>query len=78
LTQPVYWIGRDPRDCAVARPDDVLVSPKHARLHRDVKGQWHVSNNKSVNGLWLRIEQIVLEGACQIRLGEQRFQFRVS
>jgi pSer/pThr/pTyr-binding forkhead associated (FHA) protein len=79
LTLPEYWIGRDARTCALARPDDVLVSARHARLYRDAKGQWHVENNKSLNGLWLRIvEPMPLGGACQFRVGEQRFLFRVN
>jgi len=79
LTLPEYCIGRDPRACPIARPDDVLVNARHARLYRDPKGQWHVENNKSPNGLWLRIgEPMPLSGACQFRAGEQRFLFRVS
>ncbi len=79
LTLPEYWIGRDAQGCPIARPDDVLVNARHARLFRDAKGQWHVENNKSLNGLWFRItEPIPLGGACQFRLGEQRFLFRVK
>jgi hypothetical protein len=78
LTLPEYWLGRDP-SCAVARPDDPLVSPRHARLFRDTTGRWHVENNKSANGLWLAVKKgIPLSGACQFRLGEQRFLFRVA
>jgi len=77
LTLPEYWIGRDVRTCPIARPDDQLLSPRHARLFRDAKGLWHIENNRSLNGLWLRIDQIPLEGACQFRLGEQRFLLRV-
>jgi pSer/pThr/pTyr-binding forkhead associated (FHA) protein len=77
LTQAEYWIGRDPRACAIARPDDPIVNPRHARLHRDARGQWHVENNKSVNGLWLRVDEIPLGTTCQLRMGEQRFLFRV-
>jgi hypothetical protein len=78
LTLPEIWIGRDARTCSIARPDDVLVNARHARLYRDPKGQWHVENNKSLNGLWLRIaEPMPLGNACQFRLGEQRFIFRV-
>lgn len=77
LTLPEYWIGRDAEACAIARPDDILAGARHARLYRDAKGQWHVENNKSVNGLWLRIvEPVVLNVACQFRLGEQQFIFR--
>jgi hypothetical protein len=78
LTLAEYWIGRDAKACAIARPDDVLVSARHARLYRDAKGQWHIENNKSLNGLWLRImEPMPLGGPCQFRVGEQRFLFRV-
>jgi pSer/pThr/pTyr-binding forkhead associated (FHA) protein len=76
LTLPEYWIGRDAKSCPIARPDDVFVN---ARLYRDVKGQWHIENNKSLNGLWLRIgEPMPLGCACQFRMGEQRFIFRMT
>jgi hypothetical protein len=79
LTLPEYWIGRDPAGCPIARPDDVLANARHARFYRDANGQWHVENNKSLNGLWLRIaEPMPLGGTCQFRLGEQRFIFRVK
>ena len=79
LTLPEYWIGRDAQDCPIARPGDVLVSARHARLYRDAKGQWHIENNKSLNGLWLRVlESIALGKACRFRLGEQQFIFRVK
>src|SRR5262249_10934848 len=74
LAEKVVWIGRDPA-CGVCLADDPCVSPKHARLSRDRKGRWRVENNKSRNGLWLRIEQITLDTACQFQLGEQRFVF---
>ena len=79
LTLPEYWIGRDSKTCPIARPDDVLVNARHARLYRDPKGQWHIENNDSLNGLWLRIcEPTELAGACQFRMGEQLFIFRVT
>jgi pSer/pThr/pTyr-binding forkhead associated (FHA) protein len=70
------WLGRDAGACAIARPDDLLVSPRHARLFRNARGQWCVENNHSLNGLWLRVEQISLSQSCQIRVGEQRLIFR--
>lgn len=79
LTLPEYWIGRDAKSCPIARSDDVLVNARHARLYRDAKGQWHIENNKSLNGLWLRIvEPMPLGSACQFRMGEQRFIFRMN
>jgi hypothetical protein len=77
LTLPEYWIGRDAQACPIARAGDMLASPRHARLYRDAKGQWHIENNNSLNGLWLRVEEITLGSACQFRFGEQKFLFRV-
>jgi pSer/pThr/pTyr-binding forkhead associated (FHA) protein len=79
LTLPEYWIGRDPQQCTIPRPADILVSPRHARLHRDAKGHWHIENNKSLNGLWFRVgEPIPLGNACRFRMGEQQFIFRAK
>lgn len=78
LTLPEYWLGQDP-SCAIARVHDPYVSGRHARLYRDAKSQWHVENNKSLNGVWLRVtEPMPLADACRFRLGEQRFVFRVG
>ncbi|MFO0876550.1 MAG: FHA domain-containing protein [Gemmataceae bacterium] len=76
LAHSELWIGRDPRACVIARPEDALVSPRHARVYRTDKG-WYVENHRSLNGLWLRVEQVALGDTCQFRLGEQRFLFRV-
>ncbi len=78
LTLSEYWLGRDPASCAIVRADDPFVDAQHARFFRDKNGQWHVANNASINGLWLRIKTIVLDKACQFRLGEQRFLFRMT
>jgi pSer/pThr/pTyr-binding forkhead associated (FHA) protein len=77
LAAAEVWIGRDALACQVVRADDLTVNARHARLHRDARGQWHVENNKSLNGLWLRVEQMQLADHCQFRLGEQWFVFRV-
>jgi pSer/pThr/pTyr-binding forkhead associated (FHA) protein len=76
LSQPEYWIGRDPKSCQIVRPDDLLLNARHARLYRDPKGLWRIESNKTVNGIWLRVDHIALTGSCQFRLGEQRFLFR--
>lgn len=73
-----YWIGRDRASCQIVRADDPFVSPRHARLYRNARGQWHIENNKSVNGVWLRIHEVPLTGACQFRVGEQKFLLRMS
>ncbi len=72
------WVGRD-RGCTVAVPDDPFLSAKHARLSKDGQGQWHLKNNESANGVWLRIDQPlpIKKGVCHFLLGEQRFVLRV-
>ena len=70
------WIGRDPSQCSVVLTDDLMVSPRHARLRRDTKGRWHLENAGSRNGTWIRINRIAIDGAGQFQLGEQRFVLR--
>jgi hypothetical protein len=77
LNRPENWLGADPQACSVVIANDPYVSPQHARIFRDTKGAWHAANNKSLNGIWLRVERAPLEGTCQFQLGEQRFLLRV-
>ncbi len=77
LTSPEYWIGRDASACAIALAGDLLANSRHARILRDPKGDWHIENNKSLNGLWLRSDKMPLTNNCQFRCGEQRFLFRM-
>jgi pSer/pThr/pTyr-binding forkhead associated (FHA) protein len=71
------WIGRGPQ-CAIVRANDPLVNDRHACVYRDQRGEWHVKNNASVNGLWFRVPDVLPIGpVCHFRLGEQRFYFRV-
>ncbi len=76
LSQEVNWLGRDARLASLVLADDPLVSPQHARIYRDSKGRWHIENARSLNGTWLRIEHMILDGACQFQLGEQRFLWK--
>jgi hypothetical protein len=77
LTRPEYWIGTDP-SCAVGRPNDPFCEPRHAHLFRDTHGMWHVENNLSVNGVWVRVPQLVVEATVQFQIGEQRFKLQVG
>lgn len=71
------WIGRDPRVCSIVLDHDPLVSPRHALLQRDKKGRWHLENARSLNGVWVRVDHIALDTACQFQLGEQRFLLKI-
>ncbi|QDV32586.1 FHA domain-containing protein [Tautonia plasticadhaerens] len=70
------WIGRDPSACSVVL-DDPMVSPRHARVARDARGRWTIHNERSLNGLWLRIREIDLIRGGQFQCGEQRFLVRI-
>ena len=76
LTKPENWVGRDATQCAVALANDPAVSPRHARLYRDAKGRWFVENARSLNGTWVRLDKIPIDGTGQFQLGEQRFLMR--
>ncbi|QVL32676.1 FHA domain-containing protein [Telmatocola sphagniphila] len=77
ITTSEIWIGRDPH-CQVIPKEDPFANGKHARIYRDAKGRWFIVNNKSLNGVWVRVEQIPLEGNCQFLLGEQRFKMQAG
>ena len=69
------WLGRDAAHCRVAL-NDPYVNVRHARFRPQPDGRWTVENNKSVNGVWLRVKQTSFQGACSFMLGEQKFKFR--
>jgi len=77
LFRDEHWLGADRTHCEIVPTEDDFVSPRHARLSRDSKGRWHIANNKSVNGVWLRIDEIDLQNSCYFQIGEQRFSFKV-
>ncbi|MGO9596403.1 MAG: FHA domain-containing protein [Isosphaeraceae bacterium] len=76
LVKAEYWIGTDP-GCPICRPDDPFCEPRHVRLFRGRNGGWHAEHNKTVNGLWIRMPQIVVDPMVRFQIGEQRFQIKV-
>jgi pSer/pThr/pTyr-binding forkhead associated (FHA) protein len=77
LVKPEYWIGSDPA-CAICRPDDPFFEPRHVRLYQDANGVWHAQNNKTANGLWLKVPQITVADSCSSQIGEQRFRLNAG
>ncbi len=77
LSGDQFWIGSS-RDCDVCRTNDPFTSERHASLIRSPKGTWVLQNNNSLNGIWVRMPQIVLEPGkkCEFQIGEQRFRLR--
>ncbi|MBX7165881.1 MAG: FHA domain-containing protein [Pirellulales bacterium] len=77
ITADEIWIGKDAQHCQLTLPDDPFASARHARIARDDTGRWFIENNRSPNGVWLRVERIRVERSCHFLLGEQRFLVRV-
>jgi pSer/pThr/pTyr-binding forkhead associated (FHA) protein len=75
LSEPETWIGRDP-SCRVTL-NDPTVDLKHARAARDAKGRWVLTNARSINGVWARVDEVALERGGQFQCGEQRFLVKV-
>ncbi len=76
LGEPEVWIGRDPNQCTIVL-NDATVDPRHARVHRDAKGRWVLENARSTNGLWVRVQEILLDRGGQFQCGEQRFAIKI-
>lgn len=77
LVRSEYWIGTDP-NCPICRLNDPYCEARHARLFRDNKGAWQAEHNKSINGLWFRLPQVVAESTIQFQIGEQRFKLQLG
>jgi hypothetical protein len=76
LVKHEYWIGSD-ASCAICRGDDPFCEPRHVRLYRGSSGGWHAEHNRTFNGLWIRMTQIVVDSTVRFQIGEQRFQVKV-
>jgi hypothetical protein len=71
------WIG-SAEGCAVRRPHDPFAAPRHVRLAYDPKRRaWRAANNRTENGLWVRVPQIAVSRECSFQIGEQRFRLTV-
>jgi hypothetical protein len=76
VTPPESWIGTDPA-CAIARPDDPFCEPRHARIFKSPELGWAADHNRTRNGLWLRVPEIVVDVMVHFQAGEQRFLLRM-
>lgn len=77
VVAPEAWIGRDPSKCQILIVEDMYVSPRHAVLRHNERGEWKIQNNASRNGVWLRINDIEIEKNGEFLAGEQRFIVKV-
>lgn len=77
LAMAEYWIGSDPA-CGICHSGDPFIAPRHIRLYRDANGAWYAQNNKTANGLWLKVPQVTVTDSCSFQIGEQRFRLNAG
>ena len=70
-------LGTDAARCDIAITGDPFVSSTHARIFKDRKNRWVIENLDSLNGIWLRIEEMALDTGGEFQIGEQRFLVRI-
>ena len=65
------------RPARSAAPMTPSANPGHVRLFRAPNGSWYAEHNRTQNGLWLRMSQIVVDSVVRFQIGEQRFLLSV-
>ncbi len=70
-------LGKDSAKCTITITGDPFVSSTHARIIKDKKNRWVIENLNSLNGIWLRIDEMALDTGGEFQIGEQRFLVRI-
>lgn len=60
---------------AISLAVDPFVEPLHALIQKTDSLSWKIVDQKSLNGIWVRIRRAVLSQTTSFILGEQRFRF---
>lgn len=76
LTKNEHVIGRDAQRATLVI-DDPMLSPAHAVLSKAPDGTWQLSDQGSLNGIWLRVQKTLVTSKCEFQLGEQRLQLKL-
>ena len=69
------YLGGDHR-CQITIKDDPFINLRHARLYQDETERWMIEDQKSLNGVWIRIKKFAMDKQTEFQLGQQRFLFR--
>ncbi len=77
LSEGETIIGTNAALCSIAITGDPFVSSTHARIIKDKKNRWIIENLNSLNGIWLRIDEMALDTGGEFQIGEQRFLVRI-
>jgi hypothetical protein len=54
---------------------DPFVEAIHAKVILHGSSHWKIVDQKSTNGIWLRITKAIMQTPCEFLAGEQRFRF---
>ena len=76
LRDSKVFIGRDAGQCDLCL-DDPFLDNIHAQLFQDKQKRWVIRDQKSLNGVWVRIANKLLDPGTEFLLGGQRFRFDV-
>jgi pSer/pThr/pTyr-binding forkhead associated (FHA) protein len=60
---------------AISLAVDPFVEPLHALIQKTDSHSWKIVDQKSLNGIWVRVRRAVLSQTTSFILGEQRFRF---
>jgi pSer/pThr/pTyr-binding forkhead associated (FHA) protein len=67
-------LGRDASQCDIHIPDPYLDNI-HAQLFQDKQSRWVIKDQQSLNGVWVRVPNKLLDPGTEFLLGGQRFRF---
>ena len=73
LVNDSEWMGRDSSLGSLSFPDDMTMNHRHAQVRRDSKEHWRIEDFSSANGVWLRVNEMLLATQASFMLGEQVF-----
>ena len=68
-------LGSD-RRCEIRIEKDPFLSPRHARIYRNESERWMIEDQKSLNGVWIRVKKLAIDRRTEFQLGQQRFRFQ--
>lgn len=71
-------IGASQTRATIAIKGDPFVSSVHARIVNDKKNRWVIESLNSLNGIWLRIDEMALDTGGEFQIGEQRFLVKIT
>ena len=73
LIDTEHWIGRG-KSSALAFLNDCFLAERHVCISK-TDGKWMAFTEGAPNGIWVRMDQIVVSNSCTFQIGEKRCRF---